>query len=381
MSLGAQVVGISTLAATKHCRARRTLLCFAFGFPAAQLACAAILEWQKPEFYDPKYGCRLNNLRAEISSEPGRKITIILGSSRSEQGFRPSLLQRDWCVDDGKSVSVSAKDRGSRPVLFYNLARGSSSPLLHLLTLKRLLADGIRPDWLFLEIFPPSLAESGAEVTLAKTAARDFVFLAGHPVSWETYIYYLRDRFALWSRYRSGLLARLDSESLCPGSRWDSLWNQGTGEWRIIGETISEGDFRHGIADARRRYWRQLRELKITSDADRATRALLQLCQDHDIKVLLFLMPEGSEFRRWYTRASQKNLERYLKAICSEYHSPLIDARTWIADEDFWDGHHLLLHGAVAFMARFDAEARQRMTAVTPCPFVELFALRTSRRL
>jgi hypothetical protein len=35
---------------------------------------------------------------------------------------------------------------------------------------------------------------------------------------------------------------------------------------------------------------------------------------------------------------------------------PLLDGRTWLTEDDFWDGHHLLPRGAAAFTARFERE-------------------------
>jgi hypothetical protein len=323
-------------------RAARALSWGFLSFLAAQLACAVILEWKKPEFYDPKYGCRLNKLRAALSASSGSRLLVILGSSRSEQGFRPSLL--------------TGAARTHKHDLLYNFARGGSSPLLHLLTLKRLLADGITPDGLFLEVFPPALADDETEATLAKTTLRDFALLAGHPLTWQTYANYARDRVLFWSSYRTGLLASLAPACVCRGKRWETLWNAQSGEWSMIGEAISAEDARMETADARRRYQKKLRDLTIAPQADRATRELLELCRESHIEVLLFLMPEASEFRNWYTAAGRKRLDDYLAEICSHYRTPMVDARTWVADEDFWDGHHLLLHGAATFMRRFDAE-------------------------
>ena len=362
--------------------ARQPLIWGVACFLAVQITSIGILEWKMPEFFDPKYGCRLNKLRSIVSAEPGLKVAIILGSSRAEQGFRPSLLVPARCLG-GRNLKVtrscspapahfpvshtslvpdpiSSFPAPSMPLL-YNFARGGSSPLLHLLTLKRLLADGIHPEWIFLEIFPPSLVDDQTETTLAKTTVRDFGLVGGHPVNWLTYAYFVRDRLLLWTRYRTGLLATLDAACIPRGNRWETLWNPRTGEWQVIGKSISPEQLLEEAADARRRYQKKLCDLKIAPGADRATRAILELSRQHDIRMILFMMPESSEFRSWYTPASGKRISDYLSAICSRYDLPLIDARTWIADEDFWDGHHLLLHGAMVFMQRFSTDVLSRI--------------------
>ena len=322
-----------------------TLLWGALWFLAAQLACIGLLEWRQPEFYDPKYGCRVRQLRARLAGKPQRLLLVVLGSSRSEQGFRPSLLPSRW--------------PGGERAVVYNLARGGTSPLMNLITLRRLLGDGIHPDWVLLEIFPPSLVEDETGLTLAKTTLRDFPVLLQYPVSWKTYAYYLRDRALLWPQYRSGFLARLAPAWLSSGARWDRLWDSRGGEWRAIGRSIAPWECRRLVADAHRRYFHKLQDFRIAPEADRATRALLELCQENHIRVLLFLMPEASEFRHWYSSAAQGGLRDYLAVLRRKYGTPLIDSRDWVPDEDFWDGHHLLRHGAVTFMQRFGDQVLQ----------------------
>jgi hypothetical protein len=71
---------------------------------------------------------------------------------------------------------------------------------------------------------------------------------------------------------------------------------------------------------------------------------------------VLVLMPEGSEFRSWYPPSELPQIESFLGALQREYQVPLVDARTWIADDDFADSHHLLLPGAAQFTKRLGQE-------------------------
>jgi hypothetical protein len=321
----------------------KSLAWAAVWFVLVQLAVAGFLEWKHPEFYDPRYGCRLRLLRAELSRTAERKLVVVLGTSRAEQGFRPALLSR-WQGETG-------------PVLF-NLARGGSGPLLHLLTLQRLLADGIRPDGILLEIFPPSLVEDDSGVTIPKTTLRDFPWLSRYPVSWKTYTCFLRDRALLWHGYRDSLLAACAPAWLTPApDRYAALWDARGGEWRAIGDGATPEERRDLLLDARRRYFRKLQDFHVSAGADRALHDLLGLCQRQGIAVVLFLMPEASAFRAWYPPPTEQRLSAYLATMSKEYAVPLIDAREWIADDDFWDGHHLLRAGATAFTRRFAASA------------------------
>ncbi len=300
------------------------------------------LEWRHPEFLDPKYGCRMLALRERRAAQPGRTLLLALGSSRAEQGFRPSLLAHAACANDP---------------FFYNLARGGSSPLLYLLTLRRLLADGVRPDGLLVEIFPPALAEGEGSVTIYKPTLRDLPLLRRYPVSGRTWAFWLHDRLLLWHKYRSGFVAWAAPQALTPGARWgDHLWDYQGGEWRVIGAGVSPLERRRLTEDARRRYVPALQNFRIDPHADRALRELLDTCRTRRIGVVLFLMPEAGEFRGWYPPQTRRCLTDYLAALRRDYGVPLIDARRWINDEEFSDAHHLLAGGAATFTRRFAAE-------------------------
>jgi hypothetical protein len=305
----------------------------------AQAAIIAFLEWRHPEFLDPKYGCRMLALRTRRQEQPDRTLLLALGSSRTEQGFRPSLL---------------ANENGP---LFYNLARGGSSPLLYLLTLRRLLADGIRPDGLLVEIFPPALVEQKEGAVIYKPTLRDGPLLRRYPVGGRTWAFWLQDRLLLWYKYRCGFLAWAAPQWLPPQARWgEHLWNYQGGEWRILGSNVSPRERRRLTDEARRRYAPSLQNFRIAADADRVLRELLETCRAQRIAVVLYLMPESREFRSWYTPEARRQLTEYLATLHREYDAPLIDARRWVDESEFSDGHHLLSCGAAAFTRRFAAE-------------------------
>jgi hypothetical protein len=67
-------------------------------------------------------------------------------------------------------------------------------------------------------------------------------------------------------------------------------------------------------------------------------------------------MPESGEFRGWYPPEARRQLSDHLAALGRDYQAPLIDARRWIEDSGFSDGHHLLSRGAALFTQRFANE-------------------------
>jgi hypothetical protein len=325
----------------RDCR-RSILIWGLLWIAAAQIAFIAFLEYFNPSFLDPKYGCRMLALRLRREAQHNRTLLVTLGSSRTEQGFRPSLLANDSDADSP---------------LFYNLGRGGSSPLLYLLTLRRLLADGIHPDGLLVEIFPPALVEDEQNAVIYKPTLRDWPLLRRYSVSGRTWGLWLQDRLLLWYKYRSGFLAALSPRLLPSQARWgEHLWNYRGGEWRSIGEYVSPQERRRLTDDAKHRYAHSLRHFRIATEADRALRELLALCHSQRIGVVLFLMPEAEEFRAWYPPKARRILSDYLMQLRREYDAPLIDARCWIEASEFSDSHHLLKHGAETFTRRFAGE-------------------------
>ncbi|HVW36360.1 MAG TPA: hypothetical protein VHB99_03610, partial [Pirellulales bacterium] len=119
---------------------------------------------------------------------------------------------------------------------------------------------------------------------------------------------------------------------------------------------------------ARREYEPALKNFRVTELADRAMCELLELCSRESIAAALYVMPEGSEFRSWYPPAARGEIEGYLAKLSRQYGCLYYDAAAWCADEDFWDGHHLLPDGARRFSAKFGRRALQ--------PMLETFAER-----
>jgi hypothetical protein len=96
---------------------------------------------------------------------------------------------------------------------------------------------------------------------------------------------------------------------------------------------------------------------RLAASSVHALHALIDLCRRDGVPVALLLMPESAEFRALYPPAVRQGLDQFLAGLAREETVPLIDARTWIADDGFLDGHHLLPDGAAAFTDRFGRDA------------------------
>jgi hypothetical protein len=91
-----------------------------------------------------------------------------------------------------------------------------------------------------------------------------------------------------------------------------------------------------------------------------AVRDVLARCSERGIRAAVVLMPESSEFRGWYGPAGYAAAAAFARELSAEFGVPVFDAREWVADDGFADGHHLVPAGAEAFTDRLAAEWGER---------------------
>jgi hypothetical protein len=154
----------------------------------------------------------------------------------------------------------------------------------------------------------------------------------------------LRHRFRLDMPSRAALCAKVTSRVDEYG--WEIQFKEVTAEQRDYFTRITHGQYDPALADS-----------QLARQSARALGDLLDLCRKEGIPVALVLMPEASYFRACYAPAVNAFLHDFLTGVQQHWHVPLIDARQWIEDKYFWDGHHLLPAGAAVFTDRFERNA------------------------
>ena len=98
---------------------------------------------------------------------------------------------------------------------------------------------------------------------------------------------------------------------------------------------------------------------RIAPNYDRAMRELLDACRADGVRVALFVMPEHSSCRGWYTPQARSFVTHYLSSLSQEYAIPVMDLRNWSGDDDFADFCHLAPHGVQPLSQRFAREMLQ----------------------
>lgn len=334
-------------------RGKRAIVWGALLFVCAQAALSVYLNHRRPDLRDPAFGLRLRALQKQLAEHPGAPLVLILGSSRTMNGLSPAHMP------------LSPSSEGPAPLVF-NFALPGSGSVRELMTFRRLRAAGIKPDWLLLESWPVLWPEDGVFAErhiIADDELRwtDLTVLSRYlPGKREFLARTLKGNLVPLMSYRSRLL-HAGARFLLPRdldrglSHEDEDWTctDGTG-WLPYRKIPAD-------AAAQRREVDKgllvaaplLNPLRIAPDSDRALRDLLKECRDDGIKTALFLMPEHSACRGWYSSQTHALMRDYLTRLSQEYPLPAFDMREWASDENFADFCHLAPQGVPLLSRRF----------------------------
>jgi hypothetical protein len=336
-------------------------------FAAGHWALSAWLHRRHPEMCDPMWEYRLARLEERLAESPGRPLVLVIGSSRVANGFSPRDMG-DW-----------RPAREPAPVVF-NFATLGAGPVRELLTLRRLLAHGIRPDYLFVEVWPPFWGQRDPYCEKKAILETD-LHLSDLPVLEELYDHgwegiarvcaqglpLVHNRTLVLHEYAPSLIPP-DAAAKIPWTRLHWMTLDAHGWLPVLGGRPPEASFAASMGNVRRTCQPILDDLEVTDLADRATRALLRECADQGIWVALLYMPEHSALRSWYPPRTRRLIADYLGRLRAENGVPVIDTRDWVGDEGFQDFSHMQDTGARVFSGRFGPEVLRPLLEGAPLP-------------
>jgi hypothetical protein len=311
-------------------------------FVGFQGALSLALE-SRPDLRDPEYGCHAAPLRRLLAQKPGRPLVLAAGSSRLLFGLRPADLPPDLTSD------------GEQPIVFnYGLVGGG--PLVELVVLRRLLAEGIRPRWAFLEWWPPTMMSEGGFPAQPERMNWDDLGLVCRYSQRPGQVQkqWAKLRLLPWFADRGRLL-----DQWAPRLRPPQPQNyQGVDDagWMACPWGEPPFDREQALRIVHNEYGPTLEQFAHCERADRAFRELLTLCRRERVKAVLVYMPEARVFQGWYGAKAQAVIASEPGQLSRDFDVPLIDARDWVPDEQFSDGLHLRRDGTRTFTLRFGDE-------------------------
>src|SRR5579875_2555009 len=362
---------------TSASKGKRVALWTLIGIVASQLALSIYLDQRRLETRDPLYGHRLNHLRQRLAESPHSPLFLILGSSRVKYSIRPDAMKLQGLANSPQPI-------------VYNFGINGLGTIRALMHFRRLLADGIQPQWLLVEIWPPLWAEAGffREARMVQSEDdlhwRDLLLLCR---------YFRNDRALLHlalqkcltplRSYRDVLLA-LSVESLLSPEKLreikqkvqDTLPTDRGGWFPLPWELTTPEEKHKAWLDGDEKIKPLLQPVRIDPRSDAALRELLSECRQRNIKVALMLLPEPSWTRGWYTAEAHAVVCAYLSRLHHDYPVPIVDARAWVSDDDFSDSSHMAKKGVPAFSERLGREVVQPLIDDKPLSPAVLFAER-----
>jgi hypothetical protein len=333
--------------------------CIAWGllaFVAIQLSLASAIELWRPELRDPIYGNKLQQLRSRIAAASGESpLVVMLGSSRAVHGF------------DAATVEQRLRSRLEAAPTVYNFGIPGAGPVTELVCLQRLLAEGIRPDLVLVEVLPPMLA--GQTLSFDQTQfPANRLWLREIPLverytqdafpEQQLHFDWWRGWWAPAFTHRFPIMCKL-CPSFVPhegnGHLFATFDEQG---WNAMPDQVRTPQrIEKGLKTARREYEELLAQFQLGGGSCRALEELLTVCKQEQIAAALVVMPEGDAFQSLYPAQTWRQIENYLQELSAQFSAPLINGREWAPEEQFLDSHHLLTSGARTFSERLTAHA------------------------
>jgi hypothetical protein len=337
-------------------RARAILLWGAVSFAALQLGLTAATEFGLTALRDPYYAHKSAALRRRLRQPvaapggPRPRVVVVLGSSRVSDGLR------------GRAAEEELQRRLGGPVVLFNFGFPAEGPMHELLHFERLLAEGIRPDLVVVEVLPPYLHELATKhlpfIAAERLGLRDWAVLAryGMPVDRLTRYSWLCWA-APWYAHRLEILTALMPRLLPGPCRQDWARGADPSGWVATSYQSTPENRRRAVEKALEGYGWELQHYRLGNPFCPALAEILGRCRRERIAAALLLMPEGAPFRALYSADAGRQIDTFLAGLSAEHGAPIIDARDWMGDDDFFDAHHLLPEAAAAFTSRLGRQA------------------------
>jgi hypothetical protein len=161
-----------------------------------------------------------------------------------------------------------------------------------------------------------------------------------------------------WFGLRFQVLARVQPKWTPPGVPQvvrERLDPTGWTPWR---EVVTPDVYRARLAVARQEHFATLQNLQAIGEAPR--RALLEtfaICRREGIAAVAVLPPEGGDFRAWYGPGARRVAAELWALADAATGGRAVDAREWLPDDAFVDGHHVREAAAPGYTARLAREA------------------------
>lgn len=267
-----------------------------------------------------------------------RKTLLAVGSSRTQL-----CLDAERLSDDRTSV--------------FNFGCAGCGPVANALYLRRLFADGVSVDAALIELHPAMLADMNPpfesrwlhDYRLRRHEV-DTLRGFGWPIDTPPQF---RPAGPLQTAYTFRYAAlNAAAPSLLPCPFGLGLLDRTDSRGHVPGIEITPEKRAEYLAQAYAEYFTAFADYRPGGPAVPAVRDMLTQLKARGVRTSLVLSPESSEFHSWYGLGKQEVIAAFAAELAREFDVPLIDAREWLPDAEFADGHHATPAGARTFTDR-----------------------------
>lgn len=325
-------------------------------FFAVQIGLGWAVHTERNPLRDPIYFDKVELLRrhpAFFTAGPNRPATVLfIGSSRTLNAV------------DGRAATYQLTERLGSPVEAFNFGQAGAGPITNAVYLRRLVKDGAKPDFAVIEVHPTFLAGQRPDPPETRwllpirlrpeelPVVRSMGFPAEDPA-----VHGPRGFLAPCYEYRFLLLDRYAPHLLMNNQRLNGGHEPDDFGFARLQNAITVQDRAILQGQAYRQYSYYFTGFRPTGCGVNGLRDTIEVCQAHGIRPALALLPESTEWLKWYDAEGLKELNAGMAGLAREYGIPVFDCRTWVPDELSGDGHHLLGPGADLFTRRLVNEA------------------------
>jgi hypothetical protein len=347
----------------RRSRRRTAAVSVVFGlvlFLAVQVGTGLAIHTERSPLRDPIYFDKVALFRKHPAFfpttpvPPGRKPVTVLfvGSSRTLNAVNARAA--------GGQLTAAL----GRPVEAFNFGQAGAGPVTNAVYVRRLLQDGVKPDFVLIEIHPVFLAGHRPDPPETRwllpfrlrpdelPVVRAMGFPAADPA-----VHGPRGFLAPWYEYRFLMIDRYAPFFVMNNSRLNGGHEPDAHGFARLSDHVTP----QGRAALLRLAWGQYSYyfdgFRPTGPGIAAIRDTLDRCHAAGCKAGLVLMPESTEWLTWYDPAGLRELDGVVARLAAEYGVPAFDARTWVPDALSADGHHLTGLGADLFTERLARDA------------------------
>jgi hypothetical protein len=337
--------------ATRHMSSRpAAALAWGAGtFVAMQALLASILLCWWPPLRDPWYGAKLNQLRRRIAEGTERPGVVMLGSSRTLNGFNAALIERQLA------------NAGGPPATVYNFGMPGASSLAELVLLRRLLADGARPDVLLVEVSPCFMTRpvDRGMFQAHRLWRRELSLVADFLGNGDALLReWWRGRWVPCHTHREAILYTVWPAMIAKPSFGPWFKQFDPAGWERFDARGFGADFRRrALEHTRSELSGAAAQEHVNDECLGALTQLVETCRREQIRLALVMLPIEAAFRgdnRW---VAEVEVETLLARFRDEHGIEMVDARDWLADDEIFDSYHVSSEGADRFSERLTRQA------------------------